>query len=947
MEEVNIFGQVKEKLRNIGGNKAIVADILGEPASSGTDNKYHSPFYSGDNDPSFIVNDNYISDFSAHSDFGTGKDIYNFIVAYNDISHFISDKSIKDIDALKWIVDRYKLDVNISITNISNLPRPYAEKRKGYTLEPTSSEPLLIFSMFDNQQFTEKPTGEEIGQIKNRISSLKSTFLPYSEILSNLENGQTCIPAGIKSEKDWVEDDCCQQMFLVDIDNTAKINGLKAEYHVGDDKHITVEKILDYCKVINLIPTFIYYTLSHSEEQHRFRLVYVVDMPIQNKDIIKRLYKYLVSKFNNFNVDKAPTSVASLFLGGKKIAYNSKTFYTLRETEETITNFDALDVYNDILKYTPYAIYNKKLCHKKPITQSQKNKGVSGNYSYVEISNFITYVDKKITYDNGNYTSIYYQVNCIILDNPYVTLKHQIIEADKYAKGNYVLGSIWDKYAIIRSGRGNADRIREVTQIFSRKTMKEETVYTHTGFRKIDGKLCYLSHDNVIGDIKNVTVDLSRDNLQRYSFKKVNATASIEEIKEAINLSLSILDLADYSITVPLISVIYLAPLYSLLAKNDKLVDFVVFLQGASGSRKSSLTAVLLSHFGKFNRDTFPCTFRDTLNAIEKKAYILKDVPNVIDDYNPEIFGNNKLFIVEKLFGMYGDRVGRERMSSDGDSLKKSYSARGLCIMTGETIPEVAQSRIARSLIIDIDKDSIDLTKLSHLQDNLELLSLAMKEYIQLIINSENSIENELNEKYNELTQSSINVTHGRTAEIAVMLKLGFYVFSQFLASYKILTDNDCNELIAKGYETIDTISIQQSSLIDDLNPVEMFFNAIEELISNKTIYIDDILDTRFQSLTMPPLNSKSELVGYLDASKGCYYFFPNSIYSSITNHYKSINQKFPLSQKALWQYLEKSGYLYRTDKKRYTVQRKIYGSQKTVIEIHPPTERLRNIRLL
>ena len=111
---------------------------------------------------------------------------------------------------------------------------------------------------------------------------------------------------------------------------------------------------------------------------------------------------------------------------------------------------------------------------------------------------------------------------------------------------------------------------------------------------------------------------------------------------------------------------------------------------------------MILSHFGRFSRNNFPCSFRDTLNSLEKKAFILKDNINVIDDYNPEVLGSRKLDIAEKLFGMYGDRAGRDRMSQDGKTLKKPYIARGLCIVTGESFPNVAQSRLARAIVFQM-----------------------------------------------------------------------------------------------------------------------------------------------------------------------------------------------------------------------------------------------------
>ena len=107
---------------------------------------------------------------------------------------------------------------------------------------------------------------------------------------------------------------------------------------------------------------------------------------------------------------------------------------------------------------------------------------------------------------------------------------------------------------------------------------------------------------------------------------------------------------------------------------------------GRHGTRKSSITAMILSHFGNFSRNSFPCSFRDTLNSLEKKAFITKDVINVVDDFNPENLGNRKLDIAEKLFGMYGDRAGRDRMSQDGKSLRSPYIARGQCIVTRRVI---------------------------------------------------------------------------------------------------------------------------------------------------------------------------------------------------------------------------------------------------------------------
>ena len=54
----------------------------------------------------------------------------------------------------------------------------------------------------------------------------------YEFVKNSFEEGKTCIPSGIKSEKYWQDNVCMQQIFLVDIDNTETVEGEKRKYYV-------------------------------------------------------------------------------------------------------------------------------------------------------------------------------------------------------------------------------------------------------------------------------------------------------------------------------------------------------------------------------------------------------------------------------------------------------------------------------------------------------------------------------------------------------------------------------------------------------------------------------------------------------------------------------------------------------------------------------------------
>ncbi len=765
-------------------------------------------------------------------------------------------------------------------------------------------------------------------------------MLPYSleQLKKKMSEGFTSIPAGIKNNKEWEEKEAFIQIFMVDIDNCIKNGKEKEEIEVENTRHITVDKIVKYCEEINLQPTFIYYTLSHNEEkQHRFRLVYVLEHEVRDKEIVQAIYQFLIEKFKKYNLDESTVDLSRMFLGGKKIAYSSDKFYKVEVKQEEAKGVEVAEIigseefefekYSKALENTPYVIGNDTLWR-------------VGTQINSPISNFLAVIDEQVNYNNGRDILTDYKVRGIIIKNhkqlPVIRINKQELESF-----SFVLNSKWKLEAIISAGQTNKDRMREVTQLISKDEVINKEVYSHTGFIRINGQLVYLYHNGFIGNEnqEEIEVDLSEDKLEQYNF-----TNKDFDIEDSLITSFSILDLADIKITIPLLATTYLAPLTAIFQEEDINVDYILWLEGKTGTRKSSVTAMILSHFGRFSRNNFPCSFRDTLNSLEKKAFILKDNINVIDDYNPEVLGSRKLDIAEKLFGMYGDRAGRDRMSQDGKTLKKPYIARGLCIVTGESFPNVAQSRLARAIIVDIKKDSINLNKLTELQENKEKLNYCMKKYIEWVIENEKDIKEYAKNKMKELqNRTQHNGIHGRTNEAVNVMTIGFSLFLKFLNSYEIISEEQEKELEEEGYITLDKVAEQQAQEIDESSPINMFISAIEQLYTTGRIYLKDYNDctiTEYDNTT---------LVGYVDnkTDEGVYYFFPDLIYNQVVRFYKEQDLKFPISKPALWKYLDMEGYLYKTPKStRRTVRRKVPNTDNDLPFIPILQEKMRNIYL-
>lgn len=934
-DEKTIFQQIKEQI----DQREFISYFLGEPPLKSGDNWFwHSPFNVGDNQPSFCASPEQITDFSSDDTFGRGQDIFDFIVKYNSLTHCISNFDLNNYDALNWVNEHYNLGYDLSSmpNNSNNKKEEIADKVKSskkcktlYSLETvenaTKAKTEGIITFFDNVSFKSKPEPNDVKKIRNRTVPNGSENYTLEEIKNNLICGHTCIPAAIKSKKQWLDGESNYQMFLLDFDNsimedtidetTGKKVKKKKDLTVDDERHITFEKVLEYCKEKSIIPTFAYSTFSHSEQQHKFRLVYILDEPVHCLEEILGVYKTFKDIFQDYHIDTSTTDIARLFYGGQEIIFESESFYKVvsREIEEEIEKeeFQYSEIEqqcNKYLKYTPYEARNKHLGY------TTKNGG------FTTISNFIPYCTNKLTYVNGNDRITKYEMNCELIDTPHIKLPSLIIDVNSYSKCDFIIGSSWDKHCILSAGNGNTARLREAMQNVSRQTMNEKTIYTHTGFRRIDNNLCYLCHGGVIGNVENVETDLSGDKLQQYCFTDKECDTS-----NSIKRSLSSIEVADYSITMPLLATIYLAPLKSLLAENNIFADCIVFVQGQSGVRKSSLVAALMSHFGKFNRDTFPCSFRDTINSIEKKTYLIKDSVIVVDDYNPETVGTAKLGIMEKLYGTFGDRTGRTRMSQDGQTLKEPYIARGLCIVTGEMLPEVAQSRIARSLIVTIEKDSIDLDKLSELQENTEELAYAMKHYIKWIIENEESVIEYAKKEFknNQKLQNVNNEVHGRTKEIANILPIGFTLFTLFAYQQGVISEQEKIKLDNNMRKALNTLTIEQTQQVKELKPTEMFYNALEELLQTNTIRVTDVS----RNLQI----GDGREVGFYSSERKVFYLYQSVIFNEISRFY---NNKFPIPQNTLWKYMVEEGFLYRTDDKRYKVSRTIFGKTMSVLEI-------------
>ena len=135
-----------------------------------------------------------------------------------------------------------------------------------------------------------------------------------------------------------------------------------------------------------------------------------------------------------------------------------------------------------------------------------------------------------------------------------------------------------------------------------------------------------------------------------------------------------------------------------------------VFLEGSSGVFKSAICGPAQAHWGShWNGRTFPANWSSTANALEKTAFIAKDVMLVVDDFAPKGTGydmQREHAKADQLLRAQGNLGGRSRMNADG-TLRPTYFPRCLIVATGEDVP-IGHSLRARMNIVPVAKGDIE-----------------------------------------------------------------------------------------------------------------------------------------------------------------------------------------------------------------------------------------------
>ena len=571
----------------------------------------------------------------------------------------------------------------------------------------------------------------------------------------------------------------------------------------------------------------------------------------------------------------------------------------------------------------------------------------------VRLTNFAAKIIKDVCEDDGTETRRAFEIDASLRDR---RVRFEVL-GEKFASLAWVTEHLGAQ-AIIYPNPSVKDHTRVAIQTLS-GDVPRRTVFTHTGWRQIEGQWAYLHGGGAIGSggaIPGVEVRLPSP-LRGFILPD---PPEGENLKAAVRASLRMVTAARSYVSVPLLGAIYRAVLGG--------TDFSLHESGKTGVGKTELAALAQQHWGPtMDARHLPASWLSTGNALEGLAFAAKDALLVVDDFAPHgsIYDVQKFHKeADRLFRAQGNAAGRGRMRSD-TTLRPPKPPRGLIISTGEDIPQ-GQSLRARLLVTEVSPDAVRWNLLSACQQEAKagLYAQAMAGFVRWVAGKHDKIQDTLRSQVSKLRETAASAgSHRRTPVIIADLAGGWSVFLRFAIDVGAGSKDQARNIYKQVWQVLQKAASEQARHQDATDPARRFLELLATAIASGRAHVESADDTTLQyswiwgwreesrgkdTVQLP----KGTLVGWLHqyevvggkkpfegevAEKNDLYLEPESAYAVVQQMAKDSGTPITIGSQTLRKRLHEAGMLKSIDEARetLTVRRTLRGAVRNVLHLN------------
>lgn len=425
-------------------------------------------------------------------------------------------------------------------------------------------------------------------------------------------------------------------------------------------------------------------------------------------------------------------------------------------------------------------------------------------------------------------------------------------------------------------------------------------IYNYHGWLE-DTSWTYLHGGGAIGYNGTQSI-LSDDSIAEYTIK----TTDISEERACLFVIKTMMNIAEEHLSWSSLAFTFLSLITSKLQKAGIKPEHVLYIEGLSGTRKTSLSKKVFNFHEKL-LDNVPIHFdMCTQPAMEIMGMKLRDCVCLYDDVPPakdEVTKRNQEKKMEALIRTYGESIGRQKMHSANKKIEMKPG--GLAAVTAESLIVRNASSISRILRIKVDKNSVDLKRLTKAQNRKYHMPTAITYYIKHIAEKGDSFLSDFIERFYKnreyFTKEAPHV-HGRLIQAAAWQLTSLSTYLEYAQSVlplhlqrKVMLDV---KKTIKKYEGILTMMIKdQQQLISQENEVNMFVKAAKELFATNKVRLLKITPDG-KKKTVKDDYTQKDVAGFIDSEY--IYLFKDTFYGLVCSYYGRQNRSFPVDMPSL-----------------------------------------------
>ncbi len=542
------------------------------------------------------------------------------------------------------------------------------------------------------------------------------------------------------------------------------------------------------------------------------------------------------------------------------------------------------------------------------------------------LTNFCAEIVSDVIEDDGTETKRAFEVEAKQHGKPFRFL----VPAEDFSTMKWPMVHLGAK-AVIYPRR--TDHARCAIQMLSASPV-ERRVYTHTGWREIEGEMCYLHGGGAISaqSVKDVEVRLP-DSLQAAILPE---PPDIEALKDAVSAIIDFTHLAADEITLPAIGAAF-----SAVVGN---ADFSFWFYGKSGSGKTELAALIQSFWGKGFRGglkpKLPLGWESTANTMEVVGHAAKDAVCIIDDFKP-VTQQHRAELYKKadrILRAQGNQTGRGRLMADLTQRKTKYP-RGLIISTAEEMPR-GESLLARLIVIEFQLTTIDFSQLTRLQRVAEygVFASAMSGFIRwLAANHADKIQRSSKnvERWRDSWTNRPIASHRKYATTLGHLSYAWELWLQFVQETGVMTETEASKLRDRVLLALGIVGSKQEPHANAQNPVTRFLELLQSAFASNKAHLEHINSGSPADATNfgwrrigADLQPCGDRIGWITGDE--VYLLPDATFA-LLERCSASGEGIGVQQTTLWKHLHEAELLIRTKREE---TRRTYIAERTINKV-------------